>query len=415
MSSFWSQFQPKSSGTPPAPAQKKGQSDFWGKFQPKREPETLVEEGLRDVSRTGVRVGEAVLGMPGEVVQIAESFPKGPEFLQREPNVIQKTGQKLLKKLPTSESLREFTKSFFGDYTEPQSEREAMSDEFFQDAARMIAGGGKIKNALYLATGGNVVKKGMKELGFSAEAQDAGKLGTMFTLSMINPKGIQNFYEKKYSDAQKLLPNMDLNAKNLESTLNVLEKKLHQGITSEPTTRRVLNVVEELKGKIKNGKINSQELWASKKAINKIAGDPELFQFSEHYFPKLTKRMNYILKKSPQLPKEFKQSLIEGDQAFGALHQSQKSSRFLSKLHPGKGIAGLLAATALHAPEHLGAVAATAGVGGTAVKGYELMQRINANPTMRKYYLNMIKAASQENAANASHYMRKLEDELDTQ
>ena len=413
-SSYWSQFATKSTPKTETSSGKETPS-YWKQFEKQQEPESTGEATLRHTVRSGTRVGEALLGMPGEIAQLGNMLPEPPKIFQREPNFIQKKGKELIEKLPTSKSLREFTKSYFGDYTEPQNELEQMGDEFVQDVTRMITPGGKIKKALYIATGGMVAKKGMEKLGFSEEAQDIGKLGTMFTMSMINPKGVQNFYEQKYSDARRSLPNVELNAKNLEGTLNSLEKKLNQGITSEPTTRRVLNVVEDLKGKIKNGKINSQELWTSKKAINKIAGDPELFEFAEHYFPKITKRMNYILKKSPELPKEFKAALKEGDQAYGSLHQSKKASRFLGKLHPGKSIAGILAGTAIHAPEYLpaaaGAVIGTQGL----IKGYEMIKRVNSNPTMRKYYLNMLKAASEENAVNALHYMRKLEKELDNQ
>lgn len=413
-SNFWSQFDSNSATEKEIPQVKEVKaSPYWKQFKTEKKEESKGEAALRHTARSGARAGETLLGMPGEMFQAGKLLPEAPKIFQREPNLIQKKGKELLEKLPSSEDVRNFTKSFFGDYTEPQNELEKMGDEFVEDVTRLLAPGGKVKNALYVATGGTIVKKGLESLGFSEKTQDLGKLGTMFTLSMINPKGIQNLYEQKYSEARKALPNVELNAKNLEGTLVGLEKKLQQGITSEPTTKRVLNVVEELKGKIKNGKINSQELWTSKKALNKIAGDPELFEFSEHYFPKISKRMNYILKKSPELPKDFKKALMEGDQAYGSLYQSKKASRFLGKLHPGKSIAGIIAGTALHAPEYLPAAAGIATTGTGIVKGYELMQRINSNPTMRKYYLNMIKAASEENAVNAMHYMRKLEKEID--
>lgn len=410
-SDFWSQFEKQ------APEKKKNQAPvkegFWGQFEQVKEPPKEDEsEALRHISRTGARIGEAALGLPGEVVELAKSLPEGPKIFQREPSFVQKAGKKLLEKLPTSQDLRKFTHSYFGDYTEPQGEWEKMGDDFTQDVTRMVIPGGKVKNAMYIATGANVVKKGMEKLGFSESAQDVGKLGTMFTLSLINPKGVQNFYTQKYRDAAGALPDVELPAKNLRSTLNYLESKLNQGITSEPTKKRVLSVVDNLRSKIQGGKINSKELWESKKDINKIMGDPELFQYAEHYFPRLTKRMNFLLKKSPELPKEFKDSLIAGDQAFGSLHQSQKASRFLKKLNPGKGIGGILIAQALHSPEHLPAVAGGLAAGGGVVKSYELLKRINSNPTMRKYYLNMIKSASEENAANAAHYMHKLEKEL---
>ena len=415
----WDQFEAVGNAQPKQQAgqqQQQGEQQFdWNQYEKVKEPgqeESKGQWATRQVARSGTRAGETALGMAGNMFQAGKMLPKPPKIFDREPNFIQKAGRGLLEKLPTTEDLRKFTQSYFGDYTEPQNEYEKMGDEFTQDVTNLLLPGGKVKNALYVATGGQIVKQGMDKLGFSDEAQDTGKLGTMFVMSMINPKGIENLYKQRYSDAGKLLPNKEIGAKNLENTLDLLERNLSKGIP-ETTKTKVLGDVHALKAKIRDGKINSQELWQAKKDINKKMGDPEFLEYAENLYPKLTTRMNAILKKSPELPRDFKRALIEGDQAYGALHQSQNASRFLKKLHPGKSVIGILAGTAIHSPEYLPHAATGALAGAGVLKGYELMKRVNANPTMRKYYLNMLKAAAEKNSANAAMYMDKLEKELE--
>jgi hypothetical protein len=393
----------------------------WGQFesapnpnQKSKEDESFLQKSGRHLARSASRVGEVIGGIPGDVVKISksigESIPKISGLSDREPTFLQKKGREFLEKIPGSQELREFTKDYFEGFTEPQNKWEKISDDVIEDIAS-LAGPGRFKKALYISLGANAVKQGLDKIGVDEDKQNAGKLGTMFALSMVNPKGIQNFYNKKYDIVKKTTPNVNVSVPNLEKDLEGLETILRKGV-SVPTKTAVLRPIEELKGKIKNGSIPADELVQARFDVNNLMGDPELLKYGEHQLPKLSKSINQSIQGSKELGKEFKQNFLEADQAYSALHQSKKASRFLGKLHPVKSslVAGLF--EALHYPE---AILPTAGglvTGYSAVKAYELMQRVNANPTMRKYYVNMMKSALNENKIATLRNFNALEEKL---
>jgi len=423
----WNSFEPVttqkaaagSQESPKSQPEEKPQEFNWNSFekaqpQEKKEERGMLKEAGRHVSRAASRVAETLGGIPGDIVKLAETvsekLPKSPEWLSGKPNFIQEKGKELLKKIPGSEYIREFTKDYFEGFTEPQNEYEKIGDEVIQDIASLV-GPGKFKKSLYVSLGANAVKQGSKALGFDEGKQNIGKLGTMFALSMINPKGVQNIYNNKYDILKKTTPNIDLQVPNLERELTSLEDILRKGV-SVPTKTAVLKPIEELKGKIKNGTIPAEELVQARFDINNLMGDPELLKYGKHQFPKLSKAINKSIQESPQLGKDFKKNFISADEAYSALHQSKKASRFLNKLHPVKSSVVAAMIEGIHFPEAIPLTAAGLGAGFSIVKAYELMQRVNANPTMRKYYVNMIKSALDENKVATLRNFNALEKKL---
>jgi hypothetical protein len=401
------------------PQEQKNTQFNWDQFEPVQNKQPEKEEGFlqktgRHIARSASRVAETIGGIPGDVVKLAksvgESLPETPEFAKREPSFIQKKGKELLEKIPGSQEIREFTKDYFKGFTEPQNETEKIVDEVVEDFASLV-GPGKFKRALYLSLGANAVKQGLNTIGADENKQNVGKLGTLFALSMVNPKGVQNYYKKKYDIVKKTTPNINLHVPGLEKDLSALETTLQKGV-SVPTKTAVLKPIEELKSKIKNGSIPAEDLVQARFDINNLMGDPELLKYGKHQFPKLSKAINGSIQSSPALSKDFKKTYLEADQAYAALHQSKKASRFLAKLHPVKSSLVGAMIEAIHYPEALVPSIAGLATGFSLVKAYELTQRVNANPTMRKYYVNMVSAALNENKVAALRNMNALEDKL---
>ncbi len=415
----WNSFEPlnqKSTKNEDQTQTQQEQQNFdWNQYQTaqkqEKKDEGFLEKTGRHIARSTSRVGEVLGGIPGDIVKIAKSIPDiTPEILKREPTFLEKKGKELLEKIPGSQEIREFTKDYFGGFTEPKNEYEKIADDVIEDIAS-LAGPGSFKKALYLSLGANAVKQGLDKIGVDENKQNAGKLGTMFALSMVNPKGIQNFYKNKYDVVKKTTPNINISVPKLEKDLQGLENILRKGV-SVPTKTAVLRPIEELKGKIKNGAIPADELVQARFDVNNLMGDPELLKYGEHQLPKLSKSINESIQGSKELGKEFKKNFLEADQAYSALHQSQKASRFLSKLHPVKSSLVAAMIEGIHYPEALLPTAAGLATGFSAVKAYELMQRVNANPTMRKYYVNMIKSALDENKVAALRNFNALEEKL---
>ncbi len=201
----------------------------------------------------------------------------------------------------------------------------------------------------------------------------------------------------------------------METRLNTLERTLNKGISTS-TKNAVLKPIEELKSKIKDGKIAAEDLIEARFNVNELMGDPELLKKGKNAFPLLTSAINKSIKKSPDLSKDIKNNLIAADEAYGAFQQSRKASNFIKKNLPDKPLKSILLGAALEAFAYPDAIiptgaAALASVG--AVKAYELMKRINANPTMRKYYLEMVKSASNENKTSLLKFIHKLDNELE--
>jgi hypothetical protein len=389
----------------------------WGQFesspnpnQKSKEDESFLQKSGRHLARSASRVGEVIGGIPGDVIKLAKSIPEISGLPKREPTFLQKKGKELLEKIPGSHELREFTKNYFEGFTEPQDKYEKIADDVIEDIAS-LAGPGKFKKALYISLGANAVKQGLDKIGVDESKQNAGKLGTMFALSMVNPKGIQKFYKNKYDIVKKTTPNINVSVPNLEKDLTGLENVLKKGV-SVPTKTAVLRPIEELKGKIKNGSIPADELVQARFDVNNLMGDPELLKYGEHQLPKLSKSINESIQGSKELGKEFKKNFLEADQAYSALHQSKKASRFLSTLHPVKSSLVAAMIEGIHYPQAILPTAAGLGAGFSIVKAYELMQRVNANATMRKYYVNMMKSALDENKITALRNFNLLEEKL---
>lgn len=407
---------PQNMENPQQPQQKTQQNTFnWNEFESAPKPKTkeepgILEEAGRHIARSASRVGEVIGGIPGDVIKLAKSMPEIPGLPKKEPTFLQKKGKELLEKIPGSQELREFTKDYFEGFLEPQGKYEKIADDVIEDVASLF-GPGKFKKALYISLGANAVKQGLDKIGIDESKQNAGKLGTMFALSMVNPRGIQNLYKNKYDIVKKTTPNLNVSVPELEKDLTSLENVLRKGV-SVPTKTAVLRPIEELKDKIKNGSIPADELVQARFDVNNLMGDPELLKYGEHQLPKLSKSINNSIQSSKELSKDFKKNFLEADQAYAALHQSKKASRFLSKLHPLKSsiVGGLI--EAIHYPEALIPTAAGLATGFSAVKAYELMQRVNANPTMRKYYVNMMKEALNENKTATMRNFNALEEKL---
>lgn len=390
--------------------------DPFASVRMKKEPqESVLSNILRGGSRQASRAVETLAGIPGEIGDIVQSgVLSGLENLVGIPSSNEAKEKMKGYRPPTSQELQNVSEKVSGGYLKPQSENEKEIDEFTKTVTSLL-GPMKFRKALGLATVGSGVSKGLKTLGFDEPVQDLGKFGSMFTLSMFNPKGVQNLYTGLYDKVKKGMLGRQVNAADLETRLNTIERHLSKGI---PTTTKnaVLKPIEDLKKKIINGQILDEDLIQARFDINELMGDPELLKRGKNAFPLVTRAINKTIQSTPNLPSQLKNNLKQADEAFGAFQQSKKASNFIKKHLPEKPLKSALFGTALEAIAYPEAIVPTVGavVAGTgAIKIYELLNRINANPTMRKYYLEMIKSASNENRTSTLKFLHKLDNELE--
>lgn len=406
---------PTRSQPTPSKAKEESSDDPFASVRMQKEPEEdILSTFLRGGARTASRVAETFAGIPGDLSDIVQSgVLSGLESIVGIPASNEAKEKMKGYRPPTSQELQGLSEKVTKGYTKPQSEKEQEGDEFTKTVASLL-GPIKFRKALGLATVGTGVSKGLGALGFDEPIKDAGKFGTIFTLSMFNPKGVQNLYNGLYDKVRSSVPNINLNVVPLETRLNSIEKALEKGVSTS-NKEAVLRPIRELKSKIKDGFIPAEDLIQARFDLNDLMGDPELLKKGKNAFPLVVRAVNKSIKGSHQLGQNIKKNLTEADEAYGAYKQSTKASDFIKKVLPEKPLKHAILATGLEALTYPEAIIPSVGAfiaGGGLVKGYEMLSRINANPTMRKYYLEMLKSAANENKVSTIKFLNKLDQEF---
>lgn len=395
---------------------------------------TAIQEIGRHAARSAARAGETALGLPGDLTQIANSAIKGlVNSAVQSPigQAILGQGQhpelaenidigKLVSPLgaPTSADIREQTKKIGEGFLEPQSEAEKFSDEIISDlTALAIPIKGKIPflRTLGTAIGSNLIGKGAEMLGAGERTKTAAKLGSMFLLTAVNPKGAEKYANDLYAEAKKLVPkNATVPAKSLQKQIGALREQLKKGGTA-PYKAPALTKLNEIQSKIKYGQIPVDELTEFKIDINKarsgLYGDVNLDKggraIAKRNLDSTAKIVDNALRDYGEINPAWAHKYRPANDAYGAIAQSKKVSsaisRFISK-HPASSIATLGAELFL-APKTV--PAALAGFG--ALKSGELIARVIKSPELRKYYSNIVAAALKDDSIAIARNLEKIQ------
>lgn len=383
----------------------------------KSEEPSFLSEIPRHAARIGSRAAETIGGIPGDIQDLIQSGVfAGLEKLigHKVTPEVRKEAAKFSERAPTSQELKKLSEEKTGGYTKAKGETEELFDEYATTVASLL-GPMKFRKSLGVAAMGLGAKKGAEILGFEPNTQEAAKLGTMLVSSMFNPRGVKQLYTNYYNEAFKHAPEGTfVSAKPLESKLQKLRKKLSEGIEA-PTEKAVLDDLEKVSSKIKDGKVDVREMMATNRSINERMGDPELLIRGKNLYPELKKAVNDSIKLYDN--KEFLKSWQSANEAFSGLHESQKLTRYISR-HLGnkpieKAIFASIAETAGGYPEAIVPTIAGATTAFLGVKGIELTKRILSNPTLRKYYGDVLTNAAKENRVSmvksAENLRKRLE------
>lgn len=402
-------------------------SEFpWDQFEKKPEKPSLLQEAGRHVARSASRIGETLLGLPGDITRsiahLGQTARKKIEqgtggkypFLAPEEQYAE-----LLKKLPPSSAqIREKTKEWLKEFLEPQSKGEAIADTLVSDIASLaipIKGKIPFARAIGTAVGSNLASEGAYLLGAGEEGQIATKMGAAFLLSAFRPNGAKKYADSLYTSSKKLLPEeARVSAKALSSQSAKLKQQLMKGGTA-PYKAPSLTKLNEIQSKITNGRIPVDELTQFKIDINKarssLYGDVNLDKggraMAKRNLDATAKIVDNALseygKTNPAWAREYRAA----NEVYGAIAQSKKVSDFISRaVGQGKLTKGaVVAAEIFLAPKAIPATIAGYG----ALKTGELLTRIAKSPTLQQYYLGVVQAALKEDAALMSKYLAKLD------
>lgn len=393
--------------------------------------ETISEAGRRHILRSTARIGETLAGLPGDIKETILDLTGGLIKKLGFPEERVEKAKELVKqidpfKLPTSKEVREdIVEQVTGEYLKPRGKGEALSDEIISDTVALlvpvggvkkIQAGTRILRALGTAAGANLAAEGVGVLGGGEKAQTATKLGTMMILGSIRKGGPKKYVNQLYTEAEEAIKGSPkIKVTELRESLRKLEKGLKKGLEA-PSEKAVIGKTRALLNKIQGGRIGVDELWASKRSLNEEMAKT-LFEApgkaaksrARKLFVGMNKEINKELAKYGKKNPSFGRAFKSAEEGYAALQQSNKIGEMLSK--KAKYVAKN-PLTYIFFPS----IAKKAGIALVALPAYKTAQigyRIAKSPTLRKYYTDVLKAATKENAAAINRSLRKFDEQLE--
>lgn len=370
----------------------------------------LYETG-RHAARLGSRIAETVGGIPGDVSKLIQSgLFAGLESLtgMKIPEAVKESKRQ---RFPTSSELKEKSQEISGGYTAPQNDIEKSFDEVSETVAGLL-GPMKFRKALQVGVGSSLAKEGIKALGYGETPQEAGKLGTMFLLSTMNPGGAMKYASAQYEKANALSKGASVTAKSMESNLKPFVQELKKGV-STPSKTAVIRPTEELLNKISNGKIAVQDLTSAKRDLNTLMKDPALLKREKKLLKVLSKEIDKAIMPFEKIKPEFSKAYRPANEIYGAVMQGNKASEFVKNILGNKSVLGAIAGEAfLGHPEYIIPTAAGAYGAIKAAKAADFFTRLAKSPELQKYYIRAMSAAAREDVGALRLYADKIEEEF---
>ncbi len=380
----------------------------------------FAQETKRHLVRSAARAGETILGMPGDIVGLAqkgigygiekltgnklarEAIEKGPQSI--------KGDEFTPEPIPTSENIREPLAQLTKGYTEPQNYYEEIADDVVSDLTALsipVKGRIPFMRAIGTAIAANAAKEGAKQLDVGETGQAAIKLGTMFLAGLKAGPKADEIKNNLYKVAKSSIPEGTMiDSTSLLSRIEPVEKELSKGI-STATKTDVLSSLKELKNKASGGALPFEDLVQTHHDINEILSSRKLFEeLSKPQMKQLRNRYDLlkdvtsktISEKGKDIP-GFLDNWRNANDAHAAIVQSKKVSDTLKKLVNTKkaylSSPGLIALEILH-PHLILPTAGTVAAGLGLMKGGEFISKFYKSPTLRKHYLNLMKNAALE-------------------
>lgn len=395
-----------------------------------QEYQPAQEEGIggkikRGAARTIPRVVETLAGLPGDVTNLIKGavtsglgLVVGDERAQK----ARETSESIMQSipgfnLPGSQDIREnVTQKLTGDYLEPQTEYEELYDNVVSDiAALAIPIKGKIPFVRSIGTAllANLGAQGVKELGGGEKTQIATKLGTILLTGMLGRGGAKSYVSKLHDEANALIPSGEtVEAGKLITDIDKMNAVLRKGGVT-PSKTPVLNLSRQLIKKIQlsDGELPVDELPAFRRSINELRFDRNLSPKTKFYLDRFDDVVSNELmdygKENPAFLAKYK----EANLGTAGLAQSNRIARAISKK---VDVSKLSPETALLFGLHVVPSGAwlPIGIGASAAKGAQILNRFTRNNTLQKYYLNSIKASLKGNTADIIRNVEGLDREL---
>lgn len=389
--------------------------------------ESVHQNLLRHATRSAARGLETTIGMPADILSTIISLgTKAGSALGMGDEGSKERAEMIQSYLPTSEKIKEkVTEPIFGEYTKPKGKAEEISDEIVSTGVALLnplkgpkafSSGKKLLKAFGMAAGSEAASEAVGFLGAKEKGKAAAKLGSMLMLGLVGKAKPQQLKSDLYTEAKKSLKDSPkVSSPTLQNTLRRLKKDVSKGLGA-PSEKAVLSNVEKLQNKFKNGKIEVEELWASKRSLNE-----ELQKIIVETQDKaaigrarsLLKTVNIDIgrelkkygKKNPKFGVPFK----EAEEIHGAIEGSKMIGKFIKGKAKYSPLSPLLYPIVKNL--HSSSIPVAVALGG-AYKGAQLVYKMARSPTLAKHYASVLKNAAKENAPAMNRSLRQMDQEL---
>jgi hypothetical protein len=408
------------------------------------EKKSFLQELPRHAARSVSRGLETVAGLPKDLLNAQKNLIlQGAEKLAgRELPALRtaiEAGQRMLPAyyMSGSQELKEGAKALSKDFLSPQNEAEELADNVVSDAvALMVPFTTKVPFwKTFLRAGsisgvGNLVGNEVEKQTGSSEKGEYAKLGTMFLSSLMSPKGLQsahryvgNLYEEA---ANAIRPSDTISANKMVSKLSSLRRQIlaqrpQQALA--PSEKFVVDEIDNVLGSVQRGDIPVEAAWSAKRSLNEKldklifeSPDRKLKARARKLATSINKELNDVLDDYGKANPAFGIPFNEAEEAFATLAKSRQLSDFVRKnaRFLGSHATGTLLLEILTGHPMLALQTAGAAVGGAAInRAVEVAREVAGSPTLRRHYLNAIKAAAQENAVAMNKSLSALQEELE--
>lgn len=390
---------------------------------PETEEPSLGQEIKRHAGRTAARIGENIAGAPGDILSLINEYIAGPAATAiTGEEQIPYEELEISKVLPTSEKLKAGHEKEFGEAVKPQNKVESFFDDVVSTATSIFSPGATLKrgvglgknvlSSLFKSVGAHTAKETVKDFTGSEEKGVAAQIGALTLLSFIDKKGaakaISEGYKPLEARAASLLP---VSANKLENTLSNLKSKMQKG-TQAPSEKFIIDEVDAVLDKIKNGKITPEEAWASKRSLNEKLSKV-LFDTPYKSQPRARKLASIIgselddaLALTKSQDPSFYKDLKGWNTAYKAMADSNVVSKWVEKnlkyTPMSVGLLNMFGGT-------IGAVAGTAALPYQAIK---TSYRIAKSPKLASHYSKALGLAFSEDAVSFNKQLKLLDKEI---
>lgn len=425
------------------------------------------DDTVRATTRTGSRIVETILGLPGDIASGFTELAKQPagfglagiglKQLIGEGNYNRSIGGLATTppvRLPGQRDLQDFSQGLTRGYTAPQSGIEETGDEVIKTLTNLLIPVGGSSNIvrgnasrlspvaqqlmrfgrnLGSAVLGESAKEGVKLYGGSENAQELSKMGTLFLTGLTLPRltgeaNPENYLSSIYKSRDNLIPQGTLvPSTTVEQNLNnFVQQRLKRGGTT-PEKSQVLGVVNDFVDQIQSrgGHMEMQELIEMQRSINRNRANVMMAPLDKpgvRNARRLYGEASNIINDSIEgylatINPESLQLHRQANAAWGTLMQSNKASEFIlnkAKSIPLKtGLATLFGGGVFYNPTLAAKGIAVAGIGAGITQTYKTLNRFLNDPTLRHYYNELIKNSLTENSIETTKYLKKLDEEYD--